>query len=1321
MYKLLKIFSLILFASIGLSAQSQERYKLISRHINQENGLTNLLVHHTLEDSRGLIWISTNGGLFVFDGKRARAVITDIEGNSFKAGRIYEGPERLIWVNRYGHAIFSNQSDAKGSFAIWNSARERVIPADSLLVATEAPFNKKEIVSISGTPEKNIVFLLHDGRVFSFDGKAYDAIFQTAPNHQLYTFYTAGKDFIFESMDSCHVMSPPFQKQKPLKTFPRSRFKPTPCSCKYKTEGHFTEIQLTDGAEHRSITIPKPSGDLLGASYSPGGYIWIVTTEEVAVYTSSSDHSKRYGQKIASAAVQLSSSTYFGVRLGQAKQEAWIASANGVYLFKLKPVLFERIHSFQREIANLRGITSDEKGKIYYNDFYTYLYDSDTSKILFDTRGGIHLLYEDGILWSGTYRPDILKGNTVTGTTQLLKADAGGNRVSTNWVHRSGQTGILYVGSSAGLLYKPHQKDTLIKKHIGSLIDRTEIRSIHENSEGLWLCTNEGLLLYQESIDTFQDYRHITDGTTVNHLYEAPDGTFWLGTFGKGLYRWQPGAPDVKRYNYQVGFSDDRILAIYPDKRGFLWMPTYHGLIRFHPESEQLFTFTTKDGLPYNEFNLSSHHQLANGHLLLGTLRGIVKFDPLNIPESIDHAYPVWPLKIELFDADGIKKTFPAIQSAITLSSSNDKLSLEFAILDYAAVDLEQFDYRLIGQNNQWTPMRGSDLDLSGFSKGQFTLEVRGRKGKDAYSTDIYRLDISVPPPFYQSTAFIFWSVLSVIATLVFFFRWRTRRLRKDGIRLRQEVRKRTHKIQQQAMELQKLNQVKTTLITNIAHEFKTPLTMISGALQLLHQSRHPNPERGLKTIESNSTRLTQLIDQLVEVNKQDEALLQVQSQPVDLKKLVREIGQIYEDNAAILEIGFSMNFDERLASRYLADPLKLEYMLHNLLSNAFKFTSKGGRVCLSVATGENEQGITLSVEDTGIGISEADQPRIFDRFFQVDATSGGMGIGLAIVKDYTEAMNGAIRLESRREQGTKVTILLPLQSLPDTGSSQIHMPPSEGRMQTVETVVSHTKNQQPLIFIVEDNPEVQLLLKTIFEAEYELQTAADGEEALLLLEQSPGIPDLIITDLMMPELDGVTLIQRLKADERFRLTPILVLSAKSDSVTKIKVLNIGVDDYIQKPFNIDELQAIVQALLKNASARLNAQIHATAEPSSLASSEPSQQEEMKQHEQEWLNQVESTLWNMIDKGTEIKVKDLALELYTSERQLQRQIKLLTGLTPSEYINEVRLQKARQLIVNGSFSTVSEVAYHLGYAYPNYFSRVFTKRFGRPPSSFFTD
>jgi len=1315
LYKLPKILGLILFASMYLSAQPQQKYRLLSRHINEENGLTNLLVHHTLEDSRGIVWISTNGGLFGFDGKHAQPVITNMEGNSFKAGRIYEGPGQLIWVNSYGYAVFSNQAEFKGKFAIWDSTGEQLISADSLLVSTGAPFKKEEVAAISGTPENHIVFLLHDGKVFSFDGKAYDAVFQTAPNHQLYTFYAAGKDFIFESIDSCHVMSPPFREQKPLKTFLRSRFKPTPCSCKYKTEGSFTEIQFTNGAEYQSITIPKPSGALLGASYTPGKYIWVVTTEEVAVYTPSSDRSKRYGQKIASAAVQLSSSTYFGVRLNQEKQEAWIASANGVYLFKLKPVLFERIHSFQREIANLRGITSDEKGKIYYNDFYTYLYDSDTSKILFDTRGGIHLLYEDGILWSGTYRPDILKGNTVTGTTQLLKADAGGNRVSTNWVHRSRQTSILYVGSSAGLLYKPHQEDTLIKKHISPLIDRTEIRSIHENSEGLWLCTNEGLLLYQESIDTFQDYRHITDGTTVNHLYEAPDGTFWLGTFGKGLYRWQPGTPDVKRYHYQAGFSDDRILAIYPDKRGFLWMPTYHGLIRFHPESEQLFTFTTKDGLPYNEFNLSSHHQLANGHLLLGTLGGIVKFDPLNIPDSIDHAYPVWPLKIELFDADGIKKALPATQSSITLSSSNDKLSLEFAILDYAAVDLEQFDYRLIGQNNQWTPMRGSDLDLSGFSRGQFTLEVRGRKGKDAYSTDIYKLDIRVPPPFYQNTGFIVWSVLALIATLLLFFRWRTQRLRKDRLQLQEEIKRRTQKVQEQAVELQKLSQIKTTLITNIAHELKTPLTMISGSLQLLKSQQHPNPEKGLKTIEHNNIRLIRLIDQLLEVNKQEAALLKVKNQPVDLKRLLEEVCQNYEDLAVTQEISFQLTLDEQLYDSYATDALKLEYICHNLLANAFKFTPKGGRIEVAVSPGKNATGVDIVVMDTGAGIPESHQNRIFERFYQIDSSSGGMGIGLAIVKDYTEAMDGSIKLRSAPGTGTTIMLCLPVHPISDAAPSL-----SSSRSENSKPV--HTNagpgdfdTQKPLILIVEDHPEVQALLGTIFDQQFELVTTDNGKEALRFLEQSAIIPALVITDLMMPEVDGLALIKKLKANERFRLIPVLVVSAKSDPVAKIKALNIGVDDYVQKPFHVEELKAIAHTLIKNATARLSAR-HSSAIVDHT--DEAPRQDDFKQHEKDWLDGVERTLWNMVDKGREVKVKDLAHELHTSERQLQRQIKLLTGLTPSEYINEVRLQKSRQLINEGSYSTIAEIAYHLGYAYPNYFSRVFAKRFGHPPSHF---
>ncbi|MEQ8703300.1 MAG: ATP-binding protein [Phaeodactylibacter sp.] len=1309
----MKTLILLLFFVLRLSAQSQQEYKLLSRHINQENGLTNLLVHHTMEDSRGIVWISTNGGLFLFDGKRARSVITNVGGNSFKAGRIYEGPNQFIWVNRYGYAVFSSQADFKDKFAIWCSTKERLIPTDSLLIATRAPFEKKEVASITGTPENHIVFLLNNGKVFSFDGRAYHMVFQTTPDYRLYTFYTAGKDFIFESMDSCYVMSPPFMKQKPLNTFPRSRFNPAPCSCTYKIQGNTAQVQFGSSPEYQKLVVPKTSSPPSGAAYAHGQFLWLVMPDEVAVYAQNPHVSDRYDQEIASAAVQLSESTYMGIRLDQEKQEAWIASAEGVYLLKLKPQLFEQISNFRSRISNLRGITSDENGQLYYNDFFTYQFDSsDTSTILSDTRGRIHLLHEKNTLWSGTYRPDILKINTTDGSTQVLKADPGDNRVSTTWIHRSEQSGLLYVGSTAGLFFKPAQKDTLIKKTTGTLIDRTEVRSIHENSKGLWLCTNEGLMLYEESRDTCLDFRHITNRTTVNHLHEATDGTFWLGTFGKGLYQWHPDHSTAKRYNYQAGFSDDRILAVYPDKNGFLWMPTYHGLIRFHPEREELYTFTKKDGLPNNEFNLYSHHRQADGTLLFGTLGGIVKFDPLKIPETISYAPVVKPAKIEILKADGVKEISPLTQSIITLSSSNDKLSIDFLLLDYESEELEQFDYRLIGQNNQWTPMRDASLDLSGFSKGQFTLEVRGRKGKSAYSTDIYRLDIKVPPPFYQNTVFIFWSVLSLIATLLLFFRWRTRRLRKDRILLQKEVKKRTQKVQQQAVELQKLNEVKTKLITNIAHELKTPLTMISGSLQLLLSQQHSNPESGLRTIDHNSKRLIRLIDQLIEVNKQEKALLKVQSQPVDLKKTLKDVYRNYEDLAETQGISFQLSLDERLSKQYSADALKLEYILHNLLSNAFKFTPKEGTIKLTASPNENAAGVDIAVADSGVGIPEKHQDRVFERFYQADASSGGMGIGLAIVKDYAEAMDGTVTLENKPGAGTTVTLYLPLPatsdaalwspapSLPDASSGK----PAKG--------VSSSNAQKPLILIVEDHPEVQALFKVIFDQQFELATADNGKYALQLLEQNTSTPALIITDLMMPEVDGTTLIKRLKAHERFRLVPILVVSAKSDPMSKIEALNIGVDDYVHKPFHVEELKAIVNTLLSNAAARLNA--NTTAEPVDTP-----RQEKIKQHEKDWLNKVENVLWNRIDKGIEIKVKDLAQELHISERQLQRQLKLLTGLSPSGYINEIRLQRARQLINEGTYSTVAEIAYHLGYAYPSYFSKIFTTRFGQPPSYFF--
>ncbi len=452
-----------------------------------------------------------------------------------------------------------------------------------------------------------------------------------------------------------------------------------------------------------------------------------------------------------------------------------------------------------------------------------------------------------------------------------------------------------------------------------------------------------------------------------------------------------------------------------------------------------------------------------------------------------------------------------------------------------------------------------------------------------------------------------------------------------------------------------------------------------------------------------------------MEVNKQEENLLKVRSQPVDLKKLLKDVYNNYEDLAATQGINFQLFLDEQLYSTYATDALKLEYIFHNLLSNAFKFTSKGGTIKLAATPNKSGTGVDIAVTDTGAGIPEPHQKRIFERFYQVDASSGGMGIGLAIVKDYTEAMDGTVTLRSQPGAGTAITLYLPLCAIPDAVPYPLPSLPETNNSGTTAAGSDSPNAQKPLILIVEDHPEVQALLKTIFDNQFELITADNGKEALQFLEQSTSTPALIITDLMMPEVDGLALIKRLKAQERFRLVPVLVVSAKSDPVAKIKALNIGVDDYVQKPFHIEELKAIAHTLLNNAAARL------TARRSSPSVGSPvglPRQDEVKQHEKEWLDKVEKTLWNMVDKGRAVKVKNLAPELHISERQLQRQIKLLTGLTPSEYINEVRLQKARQLLSEGNYSTVAEVAYHLGYAYPNYFSKVFTKRFGQPPSSF---
>jgi DNA-binding response OmpR family regulator len=309
--------------------------------------------------------------------------------------------------------------------------------------------------------------------------------------------------------------------------------------------------------------------------------------------------------------------------------------------------------------------------------------------------------------------------------------------------------------------------------------------------------------------------------------------------------------------------------------------------------------------------------------------------------------------------------------------------------------------------------------------------------------------------------------------------------------------------------------------------------------------------------------------------------------------------------------------------------------------------------------------------------------------------------------------MSGQVSLESKPGEGTAFLITLPLQVVQKNGTQA-----SQGK--SVNNVVPNPSSDiqpiEPDILIVEDNTEVQSLLVDIFQHQYSLRVMDDGQMALSYLQSATKLPSLIITDLMMPKLDGISFIKILKADHRYALLPILVLSAVNTPLTKINALTIGVDDYINKPFRIEELRAIATTILKNAAARLEA----TKEASDLLPTENATGDHnINQYEKEWLEKTEAILWDMVKKGKDVKVKDFANTLHISERQLQRQIKQFVGLTPVEYINEIRLQRARQLIDNKTYSTVAEVAYEVGYAYPNYFSRIFTKRFGQPPSHFF--
>ena len=839
------------------------------------------------------------------------------------------------------------------------------------------------------------------------------------------------------------------------------------------------------------------------------------------------------------------------------------------------------------------------------------------------------------------------------------------------------------------------------------------------------------------------------------------EDVIWIATDGGGLIRAEIAGQKEQSNNQQLtinnyqqftianGLSNNTIYAVYEDDAGNLWLPSDYGIIQFDKNTHFTKAYLEKDGISNKEFNRTSHHQDEQGNLYFGGLNGITTFHPTDLT-AIDDTLniPLRVTSVQQYDGETNKMVDKTVEfslhPSITLQPNDRFFQLDFSLLEYQDAAQIRYAYKIEGQDADWNITKDNHLRISGLPYGELTLRVKGQSVNGQFSADELAIPITVLRPFYATWWFRgFWALVVLIGGPVF-YKWRVSLLKKQQVELESEVENRTKTIQKQSKELKEMDQLKSRFFANVSHELRTPLTLMLGPTgSVMKQGYLKEKDKELlQYVYKNEKHLLGLVNEILDLSKLETNRLEVKESLVGfyeyLSPLVAQFKSVGDSKKVVLSFTYHARKDLRL---YL-DERKFEKIINNFLSNALKFTPNTGTVKLAVS--EEGGNILIKVKDTGAGIHPDDLPHIFERFFQskqVDApVQGGTGIGLSLCKELAELLGGRVGAESEFGKGsifyfefpkkevTEESLLTEADGQPTPTLTVADIKEGADLPEFGEALISTASSEylppdvdggKSTILVIEDNMELRSYLRIILEDRYRVLTAENGKIGLDKLTAHPV--DLIVSDLMMPIMDGFQLLEKVKSQDQWKYLPFIMLTARADVKVRLRALRIGVDDYMVKPFEEEELLARVENLLKNSYRRRLYQkelAESEGTGSTDSENEMTPSSKLRPEELHWLEELETVVQKELTHF-HFNVDVLANKMALSKRQLERKAKQLTGLSPSKYIQEVRFHEARQMLENKSQPSIKAVVYSVGVKDTVHFSRLFRARFGKSPSEYF--
>lgn len=1012
-----------------------------------------------------------------------------------------------------------------------------------------------------------------------------------------------------------------------------------------------------------------------------------------------------------------------------AKGDLWISTRGGIsYLVKEKQV-FENYIEFPDNKHYLNSseiycIWISESGDVWTGtedggvnilnrkkEIFTYL--TEENGLSNNCVKAIEAIGNDEIL-IGTFRGGLNIYNKRTGKIKWLKHDENDpTSISDNivWDICTDKKGAIWIGTAKGLdRYDPSTQTFKHFREFDDMVNGVTWIGVDENND-LWL-GSEIIKIYKQEEGVITTYDE-----KGRSFFMDSKGRNWIMSGERGIVQYNKETGVIKKYGEKEGLACNLTYCMLEDNNGNLWISTANGLSCFNPEKETFRNYYKINGLQGNQFNYGAAFKGKNGELFFGGKYGLTIFNPNNIVEN-NYSPPVYITDFKIFnqsvkisnDKNAILNQSILETSVIEIPYKFNVISFDFAALNYTNSKQNKYKYKLVGFDNEWIETSESrSATYTNLYPGKYIFRVIASNDNGYWNKTGKSITLTILPPYYKQLWFkVLMIILSItLITFVLIFIFKRRELAKAYV---------FEKIK--AQKLHELDTFKLKLFTNISHEIKTPLTLIISPLKkiLKHDFTNPEIKENLQLMEKNANHLMKLVTQLLDYRKLQEGKLKIELKRGDIVRFCENMFQSFEsmmqDKGILYKFG---SVQKKIMTSF--DPDKLRNILNNLVSNAIKYNKQDGSVSFFISMvieqdrefiEKEKHYVQIEVKDSGIGIDEKEITRIFDRYYSKTRKEeiNSSGIGLAFARELIQLHNGKIKVESQEGKGSTFTILLPY--IEDSNENIKEY--EEKEISTKDFIKTKdfklAQKDKKILLVIEDNEDVLQFIKSHFKNKYIVLDALNGKDGLELAINA--IPDIIISDIMMPGMNGRELCEKIKKDERTSHIPVILLTALSSNENIKEGLLKGADDYITKPFDIDILQTKIDNLFllrKSLIEKYSKQI--MLKPSNV---------EVKTLDEKFLEKALKITENYID-DPDLNIDKFVSQMGVSRMQLYRKLSALTNMTVKEFVNDIRLKRAEQMLSEKRI-TVSEVAYSVGFNDLSYFGKCFKKKYGMSPSEY---